>query len=71
MFPKQWHLLSKIQCPTLIIRGSRSESFLPEVAERMRQELPNGALVDISDSGHFPFLERPKEFLILLRGFIG
>ena len=71
MFPKEWHLLPKIQCPTLIIRGSRSESFLPEVAERMRQELPNAALVEIPDSGHFPFLERPKEFLILLRGFIG
>jgi esterase len=71
LFPHQWHTLSNILCPTLIIRGGRSRTLLPEVAERSLRELPNGALVEVPDCGHWPYFERPMEFRILLRGFLG
>jgi esterase len=70
LFPAQWANLSSIRCPTLIVRGGRSESLLPEVAERTRIGLRDALLVEIPGCSHFPFLERPGEFAVLLRGFL-
>lgn len=70
LFPPQWHALARIRCPVLIVRGGRSESLLPEVAERTRAGLRDALLVEIPDCSHFPFLERPREFALLLRGFL-
>jgi esterase len=69
LFPSQWHTLSRLSCPVLIIRGGRSESLLPDVADRTRRELPNADLVEIPDCGHFPFLEKPKELIKALESF--
>ena len=53
-----------------IVRGGRSESLLPDVAERTRAGLADALLVEIPDCGHFPFLERPRELTVLLSGFL-
>lgn len=71
LFPKQWHVLPKITCPVLIIHALRSETLLPEVAERTANELPEGSLIQIPDSSHFPYLEVPDKFIKVLRDFIG
>ena len=70
LFPSQWHTLSRIRCPVLIVRGGRSESLLPEIAERTRAGLRDALLVEIPDCSHFPFLERPRELTTILRGFL-
>ena len=70
LFPDQWHTLGQIRCPVLIVRGGRSESLLPDVAERTRAGLRDALLVEIPDCSHFPFLERPRELTLLLRGFL-
>ena len=70
LFPPQWAALAKISCPVLIVRGGRSESLLPDVAERTRAGLHDALLVEIPDCSHFPFLERPRELSVLLRGFL-
>jgi esterase len=70
LFPPQWTVLSKISCPVLIVRGGRSESLLPDVAERTRGGLRDALLVEIPDCSHFPLLERPRELSLLLRGFL-
>ena len=71
LFPAQWDTLGKIRCPVLMVRGGRSESLLPDVAERTRAGLADALLVEIPDCSHFPFLERPRELTVLLRGFLG
>ena len=71
LFPTQWHVLPRIACPVLIIRGGRSESLFPNVAERTRSELPNATLVEIPDCAHFPYLEAPEKFTKALSDFIG
>jgi|SRR5215813_11461525 len=71
LFPSQWDALGKIGCPVLIVRGGRSESLLSDVAERTRAGLADALLVEIPDCSHFPFLERPRELTVLLRGFLG
>jgi pimeloyl-ACP methyl ester carboxylesterase len=70
LFPSQWDVLGKIRCPVLIVRGGRSESLLPDVAERTRAGLADALLVEIPDCSHFPFLERPRELTLLLSGFL-
>ena len=70
LFPPQWDVLPRITCPALIVRGGDSESLLPDVAERTRAALPDALLVEIPDCSHFPFLERPRELSVLLRGFL-
>jgi len=70
LFPQQWEVLSKIRCPVFIVRGGRSESLLPDVAERTRAGLADALLVEIPDCSHFPFLERPRELTVLLSGFL-
>ena len=71
LFPAQWDVLGKIRSPVLIVRGGRSESLLPDVAERTRAGLADALLVEIPDCSHFPFLERPRELTVLLSGFLG
>lgn len=70
LFPAQWEVLGKVRCPVLMVRGGQSESLLPDVAERTRAGLPDAMLVEIPDCSHFPFLERPRELALLLRGFL-
>jgi len=70
LFPPQWAALSKVSCPVLIVRGGRSESLLADVAERTRAGLADALLVEIPDCSHFPFLERPREWSLLIRGFL-
>ncbi len=70
LFPSQWHILPKISCPVLIIRGERSESLLPEVANRTKRGLANAIIKEIPDCSHFVFLEAPEEFRKMLESFI-
>ena len=70
LFPTQWHLLPRVSCPVLLIRCDRADSLPVEVAERTRRELPNGTVVEIHGSHHYPFLEVPDEFNKVLANFV-
>ena len=70
LFPSQWAVLPRVSCPVLIVHGTRSESLLPDVAERTRAALPRATLVQIPDCSHFPFLEAPEALVALLGPFL-
>ena len=57
---ERWALLEAISCPTLVVRGTRSNVLSEEVAQRMASALADGRLMDV-DSGHNVALERPRE----------
>jgi len=70
-----WVALALIDCPTLVVRGERSEILAKDVAERMEQVLSDGRLVEIGGSGHritldnLDGLEREvRSFLAEVRG---
>ena len=71
LFPTQWHLLSRVTCPALLIRCNRADSLPADVAERTRKGLPNGTVVEIQDSHHYPFLEVPDKLIKVLADFVG
>jgi esterase len=69
--PKElWAQLRAIRCPTLVVRGTRSNVLSAEVARRMAATMPSARLVEL-EAGHNVALERPTELATALRDFIG
>ena len=56
----RWAALREIRCPTLVVRGTRSNVLADDVARRMVAELNDGTLLEL-DAGHNVALERPRE----------
>ena len=63
--------LSEIQVPTLVIAGDSDLSVTPERARETADALPDGKLLMIKDSGHYPFVEQPEAFLSGVLQFLG
>lgn len=55
-----WDLLTKIDRPTTVLRGTRSYVLGADTARRMIEVLPRGNLIEV-DCGHNVPLERPQE----------
>ena len=56
----RWDALARIACPTLVVRGTRSNVLSEEVAEEMVRALADGRLMEL-DAGHNVPLDRPRE----------
>jgi esterase len=65
-----WPQLSKISCPTLIVRGAESDVLSRETAERMATEIPDCRLVEVERSGHTVPLDNPEGFLTAVDKFL-
>ena len=63
-------LLSRIDCPILVIHGS-DDHVRPCASGARLAELANGALVVLDGSGHLPHARDPVKVNLLLRDFIG
>ena len=64
-----WEELSKLEIPTLIIAGATDKKF-SDIASRMHSGMPQSTLVVVQGSGHTVHLERPDEFLVILRDWL-
>lgn len=62
--------LHKISCPTLIMRGERSDVFSDENAAKFAAALPNGRWVKVANAGHTIQGDNPSGLLGALRPFI-
>ena len=69
--PDLWEPLSKITCPTLIVRGSETDTISLSVAERMVETLANGKLVHVDNAAHMVFEDNPGDFNAALAEFLG
>ena len=56
----RWDALAAIECPTLVVRGTRSNVLSEEVAQEMVRALVDGRLMEV-DAGHNVPLDRPRE----------
>jgi len=65
-----WESLTRIQCPTLVMRGEHSHILDDEISSRMVESLPNGRLHVFPDTGHSLPRLRPEEFAGVLRAFL-
>jgi pimeloyl-ACP methyl ester carboxylesterase len=62
-------LLEKIEHPTLIVHGARSQLYGDDTADHLVEALPQARAVRFDRSGHAPHLEEPLLFNQILRDF--
>ncbi len=62
-------LLDRIQHPTLIVHGGRSELYGEDTAGHLVAALPHARAVRFEHSGHAPHLEEPELFNATLKDF--
>lgn len=62
-------LLDRIQHPTLIVHGGRSELYGDDTASHLVAALPHARAVRFENSGHAPHLEEPELFNTTLKDF--
>ena len=64
-----WAACAAIKCPTLIVRGSRSDVLTRDGAERMASAIADARFVEV-DAGHAVPFENPDGFYDAVRGFL-
>lgn len=65
-----WAEIPKITCPTLVVRGARSDVFHDEDAAKLARSLPRGEWVRIEGAGHTVQGDNPKALVAELRRFL-
>lgn len=65
-----WQQLSRISCPTLLVRGAESDILSPETAARMLREIPHCRMVEVPNAGHSIPLDNPQGFIAAVQPFL-
>jgi pimeloyl-ACP methyl ester carboxylesterase len=60
----------KISCPTLVMRGARSDVFTDENANKFANALPRGRWLKVENAGHTIQGDNPRGLLDALQPFI-
>ncbi len=63
-------VLPTVQAPTLILWGDRDTEVPRRHMEIMQARIRGSRLVVFEGVGHFPFLDRPAEFCVEVKGFL-
>jgi pimeloyl-ACP methyl ester carboxylesterase len=61
--------VSKIKCPTLVVRGALSDVLTDAAAEKFARSLPDGRLVRVEKSGHNVQGDNPRGLLDAMLAF--
>ena len=62
--PEQlWDCVKRIDCPTLVTRGDRSDIFAAETMDRMCEDIADCTCVTIANAGHLVQGDNPVDFL--------
>ena len=64
-----WPLYDAIRCPTLVLRGERSDLLARDTAAQMALRGPKARVVEVPRVGHAPTLMHPEQ-IALVRGFL-
>jgi pimeloyl-ACP methyl ester carboxylesterase len=62
-------LLPRIEQPTLIVHGARSQLYSPATARHLASALPRARAISFERSGHAPHMEQPELFNTIVRDF--
>ena len=62
--------LGRIACPTLVVAGD-NDYFIPaSFSKIIHRAIPGSRYVEIPGGGHIPFIEKPRETVAAVLGFI-
>lgn len=65
-----WRELPKLEVPTLIIRGTETDTFLERAAKLVKQKQPNIKIEALKRSTHILPLEHPQKVFDLMQSFL-
>lgn len=60
-----WNVWSKVQCPTLVLRGALSEVLLPATLAEMKSRKPDLEVAEFPDVGHAPALMSDEQIRVV------
>jgi pimeloyl-ACP methyl ester carboxylesterase len=66
-----WKLYDAIACPTLLVRGERSDLLTRETAQAMTQRGPRAKLVEIAGVGHAPMFMHDGQIAVVRDFLLG
>ncbi|WP_349409433.1 alpha/beta hydrolase [Pseudalkalibacillus sp. SCS-8] len=64
------HLMPEIKAPTLLIWGENDTATPVSDAKIMEQAIPNAGLVVLDGVGHYSYLEKLNQFLVIIDNFL-
>ncbi len=62
--------LSNIKCETLIIHGKKDKTVPVYIAKKNNKFISNSGIVLVKKAGHFPFIDRFRLVVIVLKSFL-
>lgn len=65
-----WRGLSKLDVPTLFLRGAETDTFLVSAAKFVNRKQPKARLETLERSTHLLPLERPGEVFDIMQSFL-
>lgn len=60
-----WNVWSKLECPTLVLRGAQSEVLLKRTLDEMRERKPDLEVVEFAGVGHAPALMSAEQIRVV------
>jgi pimeloyl-ACP methyl ester carboxylesterase len=66
-----WKSYDAIRCPTLVLRGERSDLLTRDTARQMALRGPRAKVVEIADVGHAPTLLHDDQIAIVREFLLG
>ena len=70
MTKRLWSYVEGLQCPTLVVRGDRSDIIATDTADEMHKKIPNGNLAIVPNAGHLVMGDNPSGFEKAVSEFI-
>ena len=68
---ERWADIQRINCPTLVVRGGRSDMFYDEDAAKLAATLHDGRWIKIDNASHTVQGDQPLALLTAIRDFLG
>ena len=65
-----WRYIPRLQQPTLVLYGAKSDTFLAPAAGRFKAKVPGAVMVRVEETGHFVPMERPAETAAAITAFL-
>jgi len=67
--PKLRKRLARIDRPALVVWGNSDGIVSPDYGRAYAESIPGARFVSVESAGHYPYLERPVEFVKAVEGF--
>ena len=68
--PKLRRRLARINKPTLVVWGESDGVVSPSYGRAFADSIPNARFATVAEAGHYPYLERPSDFVDLVEPFL-